>query len=417
MFLGTLKSALLIDGLAVLPGWTIATIILLCAALWMSVRLYRCRKDGLAAQAVNHMDQGAAVVDRDGRIQFANPAFSNLLMTAQGSGARSQPLSDLDKARGLNEAIQTILDACAGSPEGATEHVLSDNTILNAKVSAFGEARHLVILRDVTSWRTSEADVAGRLNELQDELKRSHRELENFTHVASHDLKEPLRGLTINANFLMREDGLSELGKDRVTRMVALCHRMEQLISDLLFFSRLSWSGKSLEDVDPVQIITALRVSLTEVLDERDGTISIATELPLVHAESAKIKTVFQNLIVNGVKYNDALRKVVTVGFKPSVEIGNQAYQDMFYVSDNGIGISEGNREKIFGIFSRLNSEKAYGAGTGAGLAFVKKIVEDYGGEITFQSRPGQGTTFYFSLPIARHADAPPLRPVRKVAG
>jgi light-regulated signal transduction histidine kinase (bacteriophytochrome) len=235
--------------------------------------------------------------------------------------------------------------------------------------------------------------------------------------VASHDLKEPLRGLTINANFLMREGDLSEVGKERVARMVALCHRMEQLISDLLFFSRLSRSSTSLEDVDPAQIITALRVSLTEVLDERGGSISIATELPLVHAESAKIKTVFQNLIVNGVKYNDAVRKVVTVGFKSTVEIGDQVYRDMFYVSDNGIGISENNREKIFGIFSRLNSEKAYGAGTGAGLAFVKKIIEDYGGEITCQSRPGNGSTFYFSLPIARHAETPTLRPVQRAAG
>ncbi len=414
MFLETLNTALLFGWFADW-SWSVLAALLVCLAFasWLVWRICRGRGHAMARKIMEQLNDGAAVIRRDGSIRYSNAAFSELL------GDRSfekgtQPRNESVEAQ---DAVRSFLASCEVPLEASDEHVLENGRVLNVSVSRFGKNTRLMILRDVSAERAAERSSNVRLQALRDELQQSHRELENFTHVASHDLKEPLRGLTINANFLMREGDLSEVGKERVARMVALCHRMEQLISDLLFFSRLSRSSTALEDVDPTQVITALRVSLTEVLDERGGSISIATELPLVHAESAKIKTVFQNLIVNGVKYNDAVRKVVTVGFKSTVEIGDQVYRDMFYVSDNGIGISENNREKIFGIFSRLNSEKAYGAGTGAGLAFVKKIIEDYGGEITCQSRPGNGSTFYFSLPIARRAETPALRPVQRAAG
>lgn len=398
---------------------TLAAMFLLLGgvALWFARRHYTDRNAARSAAVLECLDEGVGLVADDGSIVFSNAAFSRLLKaTCEAPGTRivSGSESEIHKP---SSTLQSILASEEKETRAPFEFVFKGACSLHVTVRAFSEGTRLVVIRELAAEPEVEDAVGERLSTLQHELERSHRELENFTYVASHDLKEPLRGLTINANFLTREEALSAVGRDRVARMIGLCHRMEQLISDLLFFSQLGRPGRTLENVDPAHIVSTLRISLTETLDERSGTIAIATELPLVHAESAKIKTVFQNLIVNALKYNDALRKVVTIGFRASVEIDGRTLQDMFYVADNGIGIDERNRDRIFGIFSRLNSEKAYGAGTGAGLAFVKKIVEDYGGEITFASRPGKGSTFYFSLPIVDLAGIPPVQTMRSATG
>ncbi len=233
------------------------------------------------------------------------------------------------------------------------------------------------------------------------ELERSNRELDEFAYTASHDLKEPLRGITINANFLAREQ-LSEKGEGRVERMVALAARMEQLITDLLFFSRLGRGEKVMKHVDTPHIIEGIESELEEWMAERHCEIQFDTALPWVHAERSKVKTVFQNLIVNGLKFNDSAPKTVEVGFDRVAEVNGNMLHDVFWVRDNGIGISDQNRNKEFRIFQRLNREEDYGPGTGAGLSFVRKIIEEYGGAIDLVSQPGFGTTFYFSLPPAK---------------
>ncbi len=239
-----------------------------------------------------------------------------------------------------------------------------------------------------------------RLDELNAELLRSNGELDNFAYVASHDLKEPLRGVTINANFLLRED-LGERARDRVERMTELCQRMERLISDLLFFSRLSQKDTQPEAVDVTSVVGEIRRSLAETISEKNGVLEIDGDLPKVLAQPTRIATVFQNLIVNALKYNDSGAPAVEVGFAREVTVGGVPKTNMFFVRDNGIGIEEEFHDEVFRIFRRLNSDKIYGYGTGAGLSFVKRIIEDYGGEVTFVSTPGQGTTFYFSLPLA----------------
>ena len=231
------------------------------------------------------------------------------------------------------------------------------------------------------------------------ELARSNQELDNFAYVASHDLREPLRGIAINADLLMREE-ISESGMKRIERMIELTTRMETLISDLLFFSRLGRGDQSQEDIDPSEVIKSIERELLEMLERTRGTIRIETGLPLVHADKPKIKIIFQNLITNALKYNDADTKLVTIGFQESVKVNGKHLQNVFYVQDNGIGIDEQNHAKVFKIFTRLNREKDYGQGTGAGLSFVGKIIEEYGSKPTIASQLGQGATFYFSLPL-----------------
>lgn len=232
------------------------------------------------------------------------------------------------------------------------------------------------------------------------ELERSNSELDDFAHIASHDLKEPLRGISNHATFLKEDHGerLDEDGRNRLDRLVKLSGRMEKLIADLLFYSRIRKSDVESEQVDLNDIIADIEVSLADMMRQRNVRLVLPEPLPLVIAPRSNMMTIFQNLITNAIKYNDSDEKIVEVGLDPDAGGEAGAVGPVFYVRDNGIGIDDAFKDDVFRIFKRLNAEKLYGEGTGAGLTFVKKIVESKGGEIWFTSAPGEGTTFYFTL-------------------
>lgn len=238
------------------------------------------------------------------------------------------------------------------------------------------------------------------LMKANDELTRSNRELDDFAYIASHDLKEPLRAAYNHASFLLEDygDKLDEGGEKRLNRLIQLSRRMERLIADLLYFSRLGRGEQAMEAVDPNDIIADIMISLADTLQARNGHISIPAPLPMVTGNPAHVTALFQNLISNGTKYNDSEEKIIEIGLTPASQEGASAGFRTLYVRDNGIGIDEKFNDEIFRIFKRLNSEKAYGEGTGAGLTFVKKIIENHGGRIWIESEIDKGTTFYFTL-------------------
>ena len=242
-----------------------------------------------------------------------------------------------------------------------------------------------------------------KLADYAKELERSNRELDQFAYIASHDLKEPLRAMYNHASFLLEDyqDKLGEDGEKRLNRMIKLSRRMEKLIADLLYFSRLGRGDQAMEQLDLNKVIAGIEADLAEMLASQNARISIPEHLPSVNGHRAHIAALFQNLISNATKYNDAEEKIIEVGLVPDARNGDSTQRETFFVSDNGIGIEEQFQDDVFRLFKRLNSEKAYGEGTGAGLTFVKKIIENHGGRIWLESEPGKGTTFFFTLESA----------------
>lgn len=248
------------------------------------------------------------------------------------------------------------------------------------------------------------------LSQKVDQLAASNRDLQDFAYIASHDLKEPLRGIHNHAGFLM-EDCADKLGPDdvrRINRMQVLTKKMETLISDLLHFSRLS--NKPPEDAvsSPSEVILEIRERLADLLEEQRVELTVAEDLPPVHLNRSHLTTVFENLITNAARYNDKEQKRIEIGFLPRLQEDGKIHENVFHVSDNGIGIDPEYHQDVFRMFRRLNTEDSFGKGTGAGLAFVSRIINASGGKIWVESKKGQGATFYFTLMLAeleqRHA-------------
>jgi signal transduction histidine kinase len=232
------------------------------------------------------------------------------------------------------------------------------------------------------------------------ELARSNQELDDFAYIAAHDLKEPVRALQNHARFLTEDfgDQLGEDGKKRLARMIDLGDRMVQLMSDLLSYAKLGRGEPSAEAINPGSLIAEIEESLTETLKSKNAHIVKSDNLPTVRGNKAHIATIFRNLINNGVKYNESEEKVIEIGTLPIDASSGLGETATFYVRDNGIGIEEEFHDSVFKMFKRLNHETIYGAGTGAGLSFVQKIVQNQGGRIWLESTPSEGSTFFFAL-------------------
>lgn len=231
------------------------------------------------------------------------------------------------------------------------------------------------------------------LTHYMEELKRSNQELDDFAYIASHDLKEPLRGLHNYASFLQEDYGqcLDEEGNRYLERMQRLVERLSTLIDRLLAYSRLGSSELEMHPVALDQVLDEVIEDLKPFLSDQGVDLVRANALPTICCNALRIGEVFQNLITNAAKYNDKPEKRVEIGC-------NEAESPVFYVRDNGIGIAANHRDSVFRIFKRLHEQDKFGGGTGAGLTIVKKIVERHGGRIWLESTPGKGTTFYFTL-------------------
>ncbi len=225
------------------------------------------------------------------------------------------------------------------------------------------------------------------------ELARSNADLEHFAYVASHDLQEPLRMVTSYLQLLERryKDRLDADARDFIAYAVDGATRMQALINGLLSYSRVSTRGKSFEPTDGTVALERVLANLKVAIEESDAVVTY-DHLPTVMADEVQLTQVFQNLIGNAIKFRSDRRPEIHVGAE------YRGGEWLFSVRDNGIGIDPQHFERIFKIFQRLHSHEEY-PGTGIGLAVCKKIVERHGGRIWVESQPGEGTTFYFTIP------------------
>ena len=269
-----------------------------------------------------------------------------------------------------------------------------------------GEIQGFYVLGiDITDRKQAETELAWRAQELE----KSNKELDDFAYIASHDLKEPLRGIHNYATFLIEDyqDKIDEDGMAKLSTLQRLTQRMELLIDTLLQFSRVGRVDMAIEETDLGQVFGEVVESLHVRLDEIGVDVRTPTPLPTVRCDRARIGEVFRNLVTNAMKYNDKPEKWIEVGVmqddETQIEISKDSEnetggQQVFYVRDNGIGIPEKHKDSIFRIFKRLHGRDKFGGGTGAGLTIVKKIVERHGGQVWIESTRGEGTTFKFTL-------------------
>lgn len=234
---------------------------------------------------------------------------------------------------------------------------------------------------------------AQQIERMNRELQDANVELDSFAYVASHDLKEPLRGVHLLASFLKRalEGKLDEQGRQKLETILKLTRRMDDLIESLLQYSRTGRLELKIETVDMDELVDEAIADCRHSVGNNDIEIRRPRSLGVEKCDRVRTREIFSNLITNAKKYNDKPQRWVEIGLVNTTP-------RRYYVRDNGIGISEDSRERIFEIFRRVHGKEEFGGGIGAGLTIARRAVERHAGRIWVESALGKGSTFYFTL-------------------
>jgi len=236
---------------------------------------------------------------------------------------------------------------------------------------------------------------ARELAERTEALERSNRDLQQFAYVASHDLQEPLRMVSSYVKLLERryKGRLDADADDFIGFAVDGAARMQRMIRDLLSYSRLGTCTNPPSRTDTLEVLGQVVANLRVAIEESGARIT-HDPLPVVEADPTQLSQLFQNLIANTIKF----RREIPPEIHVSADREDRFW--VFSVQDNGIGLDSEFADRIFTIFQRLHTREDY-PGTGMGLAICKRIVERHGGSIRVESKPGLGSTFYFTLPAS----------------
>jgi PAS domain S-box-containing protein len=235
------------------------------------------------------------------------------------------------------------------------------------------------------------------LREHAESLERANQELERFVAIASHDLKEPLRGISTLSSFIAEDaPALDELSRARLARIKGLCSRLTEMVNGLLEYAR-SGGERLSQPCDLERIARDAIDKMAEQLRHANAEVTVLGPLPVVEGDPVLLERMFANLIANGVRYNESAEKRVEIGCEGA----------RVYVRDNGVGLDPVYHDRVFELFKRVGPLKD--GATGLGLALVRNIVRSHGGRVWIESEPGNGATFYIELPGARCPDLSPV--------
>ena len=337
------------------------------------------------------------------------------------SQQRSEQIEDLDTAA-QRATVAMVLQAVGLVLSGALIVVALNRFVIgpivrlgrDARRVAEGDLAHpvrgdgspdLVMLgEDVDAMRTRILDEVHQLNAASadlarqaDDLARSNADLEQFAYVASHDLQEPLRKVSSFCQLLQKRyaDQLDDRANEYIRYAVDGAKRMQDLINDLLSFSRVGRTSDTFEPVDLNDVVGDVIEVLTPAIEDAHATIDVG-DLPIVAGDSRLLGATMQNLVSNALKFRG--QEPPCVEITASLAATPAGDEWVVSVADNGIGIEPDYAEQIFVIFKRLHSKTEY-AGTGIGLALAKKIIEFHGGRIWLADTAGPGSTFRIALP------------------
>jgi PAS domain S-box-containing protein len=348
--------------------------------------------------------EGICGIDSDGRVSFINPAGRRML-----GWERINPIG-----RNLHQSIHHSHPDGSPFPEaecpatltlqdGKTREMAGETfwrsdgsnfqveLIVTGVIDEGGVNGAVLVFRDITERLSTERALISQANE----LARSNSDLEQFAYIASHDLREPLRQVSSYVSLLERRYGerLDEDGLEFIRFARDGANRMNQLIIDLLEFSRIGYQSQPQEMIPLNDVIDQAIANLSSRIIESGASVGHDATLPTIWGVRDDMVRLFQNLIGNSLKYRDPVRT-------PVVGISARRTENTWIISvtDNGIGIASDYHDKVFGIFQRLHTRDRYD-GTGIGLAICKKIVERLNGRIWIDSSPGSGSIFHVELP------------------
>jgi light-regulated signal transduction histidine kinase (bacteriophytochrome) len=283
------------------------------------------------------------------------------------------------------------------------EFFLSNQGMVNyyeARIAPLDEDEVILVLRNMSPLKAIQNDLReqntklDQKNRLLQKYIESNLQLENFAYIASHDLREPLRTIRTFAQYLNRDMGqaLNERNRAHLDFVIGAANRMNQLIEDLLKYSTVNSDPMTNEPIELPELLTVVLQELQSIITEHKATIKLVNIPALIYGSPARIQQLFQNLISNAVKFRRP-------DLPPRITIEGEENPDywQFSVRDNGIGIDPEFHRHIFIIFKRLHTIDTY-EGTGIGLALVKRIVNQHGGDIWVNSEVGKGTTFTFTI-------------------
>jgi PAS domain S-box-containing protein len=345
---------------------------------------------------VNSSSSLIYVTDKDGRFVLTNKAMEMLfgrsreeLIGQTRESVLPKDIADEHRANDLKVLTGKTpisIEERNIEPDGPHYYLTVKTPLLDLNGEVYAVAG---ISTDITERKRAEETI----QRITDDLLRSNAELEQFAYVASHDLQEPLRMVSSYVQLLARryQGKLDSDADEFIAFAVDGAKRMQNLINDLLAYSRVGTRGIELKPVSTESLLAEAMSNLQPTIEDCRARIT-HDPLPIVHGDPVQLVLVFQNLLGNAIKFHGSEPPYVHISAR------QEDLEWVFSVRDNGIGIDPKFEERIFVIFQRLHDRESY-PGTGIGLSICKRIVHRHGGRIWVESELGKGSTFYFTLP------------------